>query len=218
MIFFKDAGTHSSPFATAVRDLYDRSLTTSFGSICFGSLLVAIIQTLNEMIYRMRDGEDSVLACVAGCILGCIERLVEYFNKWAFVYIGLYGFSFMDAGSKVMNLFRTRGWTSIITDVMVDNALFMLSLGVALLVATMAVVICASMQGHDKATLISSFLFGLLIGYGVCATLFALVSSAVNTVIVCFAEAPNEFHTNYPQLSERMPDSWQQAWPGNFNY
>ena len=48
------------------------------------------------------------------------------------VYVGLYGFSFMEAGHSVMTLFRNRGWTTIITDIMVDTVLFMVSLGVGI--------------------------------------------------------------------------------------
>lgn len=69
----------------AVRDSYVRSMTTSFGSICFGSLIVALLQALKEMIHSAREnGEGNALACCAECLLGCIENLVEYFNKWAF--------------------------------------------------------------------------------------------------------------------------------------
>merc|ERR1712238_549906 len=71
-----------------------RALTTSFGSICFGSLLVAIIQTLKQLARNAREqgGSMALLACIAECILGCLESLLQYFNKWAFIYVGLYGF------------------------------------------------------------------------------------------------------------------------------
>lgn len=61
-----------------------RTLTTSFGSVCFGSLLVAIIEALRQIIYMMRDNDDigPFIACCIDCLLGCIEGLVEYFNKW----------------------------------------------------------------------------------------------------------------------------------------
>ena len=48
--------------------------------------------------------------------MGIIEAIVEYFNRWAFIYVGLYGYSFMEAGQNVMTLFKARGWTMIITD------------------------------------------------------------------------------------------------------
>jgi hypothetical protein len=50
------------------------------------------------------------------------------------------------------------------------------------------------------------------------STLLGIVGSAVNTVIVCYAEAPNEFQQNHPQLSEEMRASWRAAWPNDFTY
>jgi hypothetical protein len=59
---------------------------------------------------------------------------------------------------------------------------------------------------------------GLVIGSLFASTLLGVVSSAVNTVIVCYAEAPNEFQANHPQLSENMRQAWRQAFPVDFKY
>ncbi|KAJ0389027.1 hypothetical protein P43SY_010210 [Pythium insidiosum] len=63
-----------------------RSMTTSFGSICFGSLLVAIVQALRELANQARE-EGSFLGCIAECLLGCLQAILEYINRWAFVYL-----------------------------------------------------------------------------------------------------------------------------------
>ena len=68
----------------AVRDSYYRSMTTSFGSICLGSLVVAILQAIKETLHHAREEHGGVLACCAECLIGCIQSLMEYFNKWAF--------------------------------------------------------------------------------------------------------------------------------------
>jgi Plasma-membrane choline transporter len=200
--------------SSAVRDSYVRSLTTSFGSICFGSLIVAIIQAVKEMVHSMRENGDSFVACCAECILGCIESLVEYFNKWAYVrdvhafscdcflivqdspayfvqcdYVGLYGMSFIEAGSSVMTLFRNRGWTAIIADMMVDTVLMMVSFGVGAITAVCAVLFGAAVSAGDSSILVIAGVLGFILGYVMSATFFSVVSSAVNTVIVCFAES-----------------------------
>lgn len=202
----------------AVQDSYRRSLTTSFGSICFGSLIVAIIQALKEILHQMRQQDDGIMICIADCLLGCIESLVEYFNKWAFVYVGLYGSSFMESGRSVMTLFKNRGWTSIITDLMVDTVLNLVGFGVGAITALVGVVIGASLGLGSGATLVTAGLIGFALGYGMSSVLFSVVSSAVNTVVVCYAEAPNEFHTNHPQLASNMRDAWREAFPDTFNY
>jgi hypothetical protein len=46
----------------------------------------------------------------------------------------------------------------------------------------------------------------------------SVVSSAVDTVMVCFAESPNEFRSNYPLLSEQMVRAWRKTYPQEFLY
>lgn len=66
----------------ALQDSYCRATTFSFGSICLGSLLVAVVQALRAMAHMARQNEDfNMLACVLDCILGCIEGIIEYLNK-----------------------------------------------------------------------------------------------------------------------------------------
>jgi Plasma-membrane choline transporter len=56
-------------------------MTTSFGSICFGSLLVAIIQALRTIAQEAQNnGDAQIFACIAQCILGCLASIIEYFN------------------------------------------------------------------------------------------------------------------------------------------
>lgn len=140
----------SSFCSKAVCDSWVRSITYAFGSICFGSLIVAIIQATKEVLHQMRHQDDSILMCCAECLLGCIESLVEYFNQWAYVYVALYGYSFMDAGKNVMTLFRTRGWTSIIADMLVDAVLSMVALGVGVLTGLLGILVVKT-RGVDLA-------------------------------------------------------------------
>ena len=124
----------------------------------------------------------------------------------------------MEAGSNVMTLFRNRGWTTIIADMMIDTVLFMVSVGVGAITAISALLIGSALSMGDASTLETAAILGFILGYAMAATLFAVVNSAVDTVIVCYAEAPNEFQVNHPQLSDRMRDAWRRAWPDEFGY
>jgi len=77
--------------SSAVTESFVRATTLSFGSICMGSLLVALIQTLRSLVEQMRRQEDGFLVCIADCILSCLEDYAQYFNRWAYVYVGMYG-------------------------------------------------------------------------------------------------------------------------------
>ena len=252
----------SSCCSSAIRDSWIRSVTTSFGSICFGSLIgefwvphlmapqwmplslltsqaltsasshkftslfyfnstrlqiVAIIQATKEIVRQMREQDDGILLCCAECLLGCLEALAEYFNKWAFVYVGLYGYSFIDSGKNVMTLFKTRGWTTIITDNLVGSVLAMLSVGVGLITGLIGILL-ASMKGLGAEFAGGAFAVGFIVGLVLTSVLMSVVESATNTVIVCYAEAPAEFEQNHPELSRSMRETWRQAWPVEFRY
>jgi hypothetical protein len=87
------------------------------------SLLVAILEALKALAQAARANDDSGIgACIAECIFGCLASILEYFNKWAFVYVGVYGYSYLEAGKNVFTLFKNRGWEAIIADVRKSNA------------------------------------------------------------------------------------------------
>ena len=210
----------SSCWSPAIKDSLKRATTYSFGSICLGSLLVSIVQALRSMAAMARQNDDlQMLVCIIDCILGLLQDLIEYLNMWSYVYVGLYGFSYLEAGRNVMTLFQQKGWTVIITDDLANNVLFLMSLVVGLLTGIVGWIlnstVPALLYNMDLAgsPAACSFLIGFIVGFGFCSIVMSVVGSAVNTVIVCFAESPAEFETNHPALSAKMRGAWMQAWP-----
>ena len=70
---------HAGHFcSTAVTGSFIRSITYSLGSICFGSLIVAILQMLRDTLRRAQNDRNGggILSCIAVCILAYIERYV----------------------------------------------------------------------------------------------------------------------------------------------
>ena len=64
------------------------------------------------------------LACIAQCILACLQDIIEYFNQWAYIFVGVYGTSYLESGKMVYELFMARGFTSIISTDLVSYFLF----------------------------------------------------------------------------------------------
>jgi len=200
-----------------------RALTTSFGSICFGSLIVAIIQALRTLVDVLRSNDEvgAILACCLDCILGCLESIVEYFNKWAFIYVGLYGYGYCEAGKSVITLFKERGWDAIIADDLVGLALGFLNLIVGLITGGFSILVVSRTswfaefieQNGEDTTKILSFIIGLIVGLVMSSILLSSIDSSVLAVIVLFAEAPAEFEENYPSLSRKMRDAYSKAHP-----
>jgi len=220
----------SSFCSTAVRGSVFRAVTTSFGSVCFGSLLVAIIQAVKSLVDSLRRDQDngcaeSCLLCCVECCLSCIENIFEYFNKFAFVYVGLYGYSYLDAGKNVMTLFDLRGFSVIISDQLLSSALSFMTMAVGLITAGLGLLInkenpdwlrtfAGDQHGDGDKTIESlpAFFFAFLAGTAICHTIMGVIESAVNTVLVCFAEAPEEFEENHSELNQKMREAWLQVY------
>jgi len=199
----------------AVRDSHNRAMTHSFGSICLGSLLVAIIQTVRTLLESARDSDDGFFRCIADCILGCLVTIMEMFNEWAFVYVGLYGYTFIDAAKNVITLFKSRGWTAIITDYMVDRVLLMISCGNGLIVGGIGALVSYLFNLNLEGI---AFGLGFVVGMLLSMVVLSVVGSGVNAVIVCYAEDPATFEINHYTLSMRMRESWRSAFPNDFAY
>jgi len=207
-------------WSTALRDSFSRATTYSFGSICLGSLLVAVVQALEAMARQARQNEDGqILACILECILSCIRDIVEYFNKWAYVYVGLYGFGYIEAGKNVIQLFQQKGWSVIITDDINARVMLMMQLGVGALTGLVGMLVALADQnllaniGIEDGVGIVAFFICFVVGLVFSGILMSVVGSSVNTVIVCFAESPAEFEANHPDLSREMRSAWMQSWP-----
>lgn len=60
--------------------------------------------------------------------------------------MGIYGFSYLEAGRNVVQLFENKGWSVIITDDLCDRALFMVSLSVGFVTGLITWAIAAADQ------------------------------------------------------------------------
>lgn len=89
-------------------------MTTSLGSICFGSL-VMIPARIMLSIFCCGNGNSS-------------SSYLKRYNQWAYAYIGLYGYALEDAGTKAGQLFETREWTTVVNDNLIYNVLLMASI------------------------------------------------------------------------------------------
>lgn len=218
-VWWFDPEEGASCCSTAVIGSMTRALTTSFGSICFGSLIVALIQALRALANEARNnGDAGALACIAECLLGCLQGIAEYFNKWAFIYVGLYGYSYLEAGKNVITLFKNRGWDAIIADDLIGNVLFLLSIIVGAITGVIGIIIEASSDFFEEAggdSVGISFGLGFIVGFVLCSIFLGSIGSSVNAIIVLFAEAPAEFQQNYPELSNEMVTAWRGAFPGS---
>ncbi|EPZ32583.1 Choline transporter-like domain-containing protein [Rozella allomycis CSF55] len=190
-----------------------RALTYSFGSICFGSLIVAIIQFLRELLRQSaRDG--SFFGAVMGCCLGYIESLIEYFNHYAYVQVAMYGKPFCAAAKDTWTMVKSRGVDAIINDNFVGTALSFGSLICGVLSAAVAGLVIATgiTSDSDSVKIIVIFVvIGLFVGLVIFSTVTTVVNSGTATIFVCLAVDPNSLRRNNPELFAKFAEVYPEV-------
>lgn len=202
----------ANPGPHVVSGSFKRAMTTSFGSICFGSLLVAILKAIRQMIREaineaQKKGNAFALQCL-NCILGIIEQLMEIFNRYAFVYVATYGNDFKTAGKAVFQLFKSKGWTLIINDDLIENALILGCLVCGALTGVTGYALSTVMDFGDSSSGI--VVVGVILGIVLGSACLGVISSAVATIFVCFAEDPAAGQATQPQLFSELIGAWMQ--------
>eukprot|EP00388_Colpodella_angusta_P009007 GDKJ01024233.1.p1 GENE.GDKJ01024233.1~~GDKJ01024233.1.p1 ORF type:complete len:482 (-),score=55.96 GDKJ01024233.1:306-1544(-) len=183
-----------------------RALTTSFGSICFGSLLVAILQTIRALLNAFANSRDqnccaAFCFCILDCILACIERLLELFNKFAFVFVAIYGYGYIDAAKRTMGHAKRSLFTPLFNDMLVSSTLYIFQLGFAVL---MAVIAYFGSGGNVNDLQWESMLIAAMCGFWTMLTMwlfFKVIDSAVTAIYVCLADVPEALHVTNPEFA-----------------
>ena len=90
----------------------------NFGSLAFGSLLVAIIFTIRVIAYYFckkaeKMSNDNALvkciSCLVQCFLKCLEEIIEYITKAAYAFMALSGENFCSSAYNGMLLQMKHG-------------------------------------------------------------------------------------------------------------
>lgn len=216
----------NTPFITMGAWL--RAVTLNLGSICFGSLIVAILETivwaLNSLSWLASRSGNCVAACLVSClacIISCIQSAIEFFNRFAYTYVGCYGFSFVTASRHVFQLFAKKGWTAIVNDDLTGNVFFLGNLVIGAITAYIAIQLVDDDEAKSLEILQhpDAFIgfFGFVVGYAVNNLFMAVVASAVTTVFVLWAEDPRGWQLTRPNHYEVLHKAWLKVYPDEYN-
>ncbi|RHZ44985.1 hypothetical protein Glove_701g14 [Diversispora epigaea] len=209
-------GVGSTPTISSLK----RACTTSFGSICFGSLIIALINTVRVILRTLAENEEGVLGFIAACfacLLACIEPLVEYFNRYAYVEVAIYGKSYCRAAKDTWTLIKDRGVEAIINDNLIGNVLVMGAFFIGVLCALFGFgyIKIAKPDFIDNNNIILLFvIICFLLGFMMTVVVTDAIDSGVATTFVALAEDPEALRRTKPELFERIRQRWPRVVQG----
>lgn len=191
-----------------------RACTFSFGSIAFGSLVLAIMRTIIVVVqYCARRAEASggmvarCACCCLICCLKCIESTIDWLTEYAFVYVAVYGLNFCSSGSRVFELLGKAGAKTIIQTSLITPLMWMAS-GLGLAGGCLCGWGAHEQVGYgglsDDARRLQlgvAIVSGGAVGYLVMALgVNVLIGAGCKTLLVCFAEEPDHLKDIDPEL------------------
>jgi len=184
-----------------IRKSYKRYILYNLGTVCFGSLIIAIVQMIRiiMMIYinRMKKMENNpamkkiiaVMQCVINCCMWCIEKIIGYLNKNAYIMAATHGHSFCTGALKgfmllMRNFMRVAAINMVTPAIMFFGKLF-------ICLTTFAIVYLASTNAAaqlglmDGAPILTLFICAI-IGFGVGDAFMSVVEAAVDCIMLSF--------------------------------
>ncbi|KAF8252961.1 DUF580-domain-containing protein [Wilcoxina mikolae CBS 423.85] len=193
---------------------FKRAMTYSFGSICFGSLIVSIIQLLKQAASIAQQDEamdGNLVACclwaVANCILSIILWLIEYFNHYAYSYIALYGDPYITAAKSTWTMMKDRGLDALVNDLLIDPVLTAGAVFVGYLCALLAWLYLEFTnplynEGGRFTAVVLAFAF--LTGLQIANIFLVPIKSGIATIFTSMAHDPDVMRRDHPDLYQRM--------------
>jgi hypothetical protein len=201
---------------------FRRAMTYSFGSICFGSLIVAFINIIRELLNIARQANASnggnvmvgFIICCIDCFINLIDWMITYFNNYAYTYVALYGKAYLPAARDTWQIVRARGIDALINDCLIGNVLTFGSLTVGFFSALLGYLILKltapaynSSGGFYPIIVGFSFLVGMQIGNITTVS----IGNGVQTFFVALAKDPDVFRMSYPDVFERLLETYPQV-------
>ena len=198
-----------------------RALTYSFGSICFGSLIVAIINMLRQACSIAQQNSAAsgniateILFCVLQCLIGLLDWAVQFINRYAFSYIALYGKSYIAAAKDTWTMIKNRGVDALVNECLIGPVLTMGATFVAYACALLAYLYLEftnpayNSQGQFTPVVVA---FAFLIGLQICQIFTTPLSSGIDTIFVASAFDPECLMREHPELYAKMVQVYPQV-------
>ncbi|KAK3154465.1 hypothetical protein QOZ80_2BG0190830 [Eleusine coracana subsp. coracana] len=185
------------------------AVTTSFGSICYGSLFTAAIRTLRWEIRGIRSkiGSNECLLCCIDFVFHIVETLVRFFNKYAYVQIAVNGQSFNRSARDAWELFQSTGIEALVA-YDCSGAVLLMSIILGGLLTGTCTGVWVYFKQSDKAVMVGST--SMLMGMILVGLTVVVVESAVTSIYICYAEDPLLIQRWDPDFFEQISEALHQ--------
>jgi len=176
----------------AVARSYGR-MFKNFGSLCIGSLLIAIVQFIRIMMkwvkQHVKGKENKVTEALFKCLeccLACFERFLEFLNKNAYIMMAIYGGSFCFSAKKAITVILAN---PIKTATIQCISNYCMTLGKIAISATATAGVFIFLKNTTITSLwIVPVLVTAVSSFAIATLFMNIYDMAISTILLCFLE------------------------------
>eukprot|EP01118_Nematostelium_gracile_P017737 TRINITY_DN7678_c0_g1_i1.p1 TRINITY_DN7678_c0_g1~~TRINITY_DN7678_c0_g1_i1.p1 ORF type:complete len:246 (-),score=49.75 TRINITY_DN7678_c0_g1_i1:54-791(-) len=195
----------NAEYGRAVRN----SLTYSFGSVCFGSLILALIRVAQYYLKKSKKTKNPFLKICLLAILCCVKRIIRAFNTYAFVYVAMYNKSYLMSAKETLIMVKKHGLSAAISDSVVEDVMdtgtFVGGLTCGGVAGILGIVYKLPI-GYIALVMV----LGFFIGQAILMIPMSVLDSSVATLFICFSSFPEVMEHTKPDLYKPVIEKWKQ--------
>lgn len=177
-----------------------RALTTSFGSICVGSLLCPLAHLVWNILRWARRDESVLSRRFLSLRSEQADRFIRTYHKYSFSHIAGYGTPFYVAAHDTWALIEMHGVEAIVDDDLTSRILLLGGNGWASLMCALTVSAFATGTKHTVFFALASF----TLCYTTLSIATQVIAAVIKTLFVCFAESPGRLSQLHPLIYHRF--------------
>ncbi|ETI50949.1 hypothetical protein F441_05593 [Phytophthora nicotianae CJ01A1] len=176
------------------------AMSSSFGSICIGSLLCPLAHLVWNALRWARRDESILSRRFMSLRSERVEHFIRTYHKYAFVHIAGYNKPYYVAAHDAWKLIEHHGVEAIVDDDLTSRILLFGGNGWAGVMSALTASALAGASSHAT--------FFTLVAFTLCYTTISLatqvIAAVIKTLFVCFAENPGRLSQLHPLIYHRF--------------
>ena len=210
------------------------TLTSNFGSLCYCSLILTVIEIIDRMIRKFRDearrGNNIMLTIIVeivACCWGAVQALIEFLSRMAVIGLSITGDPFCKSAKDTTAMLVRHNFDGVFVDAFASFTTTCLALAIAFLMGLGGYV-----AGGANSDLQSwgSAILTTLISFLVLSAIAGIVLVTCNTHYICYVidldhnyqptASTEQIHSLYSRAIEnrigvmKKDKSWDTSGPG----
>lgn len=172
---------------------FKTALFKHFGTVAYGSLVIAIIKTIRAVItYFQKKAKKSgnkilqYVLCLIQCCMWCLEKCMKFLNKNAYIQTAIFGYSFCKAARSAFFLIARNILRIIAVSFVGDFVLLLGKVFVPLVTVFLTYLLLAYAESDSLSNLIPALIFTGLLSYFVTSMFVGVFGMAISTILVCY--------------------------------